>query len=806
MAYLSRVGVLAATTGLSRMPGNSSGSRNSTNLVIGDLGHILQRCSGAESRLTDSLTHLQWGLSQLWNQANDENILPVQGSVTLLSKKVAKGVKHSNRSQIYKKIIERLDAWREQDPATIPSSDRRRAGKCFFDSYRGWYESGEDKIKYKCFSVFGNVESEKNVVAYTMVCTHNVGDENASEDEIFFHLYDKSGDKSMFFDKEEEIPRAICVNSASPEKAKELQMSSTDSVLKVATNPSLVSMLCLKNFGNETSPKLFTPLAKSSANSLIWVYAVQMEDDTVNFLMCRKELELHKQSTRAWIARGKTKSHGPIQGEAPKVNLWDGKEVYRALVALSMHTERVVATAWKEYVSAKKNYAIRESELSSRNAMMAESVAKLMWEGKEHELAGIREIRETDGKDPFALHWIYHIHTKNHMDEDVGIKFGIRDDFSKSYIAKDKFNARTVAKVALYHCLFFRENYKDRHKGQHSEWSHQAIIDAIDAVKAGDSSDHTFKNGKCVVTVTQKRVEVNPKTCGRLGNLSRGKQFERQEPVALAVRDVCTDKAYNISVQFEESSVQFEESRKVEEFNLLVRMGRTHMPICMEDVRTQVPWGKAKEVKNRAFVQAGEQKLRHAFHHHHVGMQQVVKRVAEIQAGLLKAYYDNVERKSENRKKYGVEEGTKKIDYTDAGVAWCNAGCVHVHQGSSYVWTDVSMGWKIPGIKDVVQMRTRHSLTISHIPLVLEYSGQYAKKGGKNIKYARDAIKEEARNNKKVAKNVSASGTMHAPRSTHPHQFAGDTGQSRRWADMDEESLFSELKMQRAIGAASRIF
>jgi hypothetical protein len=156
------------------------------------------------------------------------------------------------------------------------------------------------------------------------------------------------------------------------------------------------------------------------------------------------------------------------------------------------------------------------------------------------------------------------------------------------------------------------------------------------------------------VTVTKKDVEIDESTCHKL---------EREESAALAVKEICKDRPYEIKVAYTD------QYRNTSGFTVTVHLAMARRPLCREDALTCiVKKGNGvieldTNVKKFVYVRALDTE-KYDMHHGGIGTRQVLQRVAEIHVDAMK----------------------KAGSMTNPVAMWCNTKLAHVHHVSLVVF------------------------------------------------------------------------------------------------------------------------
>lgn len=822
--------------------------------------HLLLACKGAEKHLEVCKKNLKHSLRELWHVVGDKNMpLPVISQTAAASGSAEKvlGEDAALRAELEKKMMAHANEYAKMKKEDlIPRADDRYAGNCFSASYKGSVKDEKDEIvEYRCFTVFA-LGGKK---AYSMVHVHHHED----KDNFLFHWWD--GNKHHF--AKDVVPDAVLIQSdGTVKQAFHSRPQSKGDVLDHVSSPAVVSMLYYKALAKDTASSVsqFMSLQCHRFNSLIWVYSIATSRGT-DFMICRKkdfddhqrivaaikhavaqkknedvagadEDQLHKREHYAhhassWLSTKK----GPgmretFPGEEKEST---GKKNRIAVSSANKIATKKVGPAWHAYKTAMEIYANKEFGLDEKHAILIEEQARSyveyadIEEGRKErtlspkQISALHRYEQAREIKPAAiapaggvrLHWTYHVRTKSMPHNQFAIEFGVEDDFSHEQLQSSF--AYRVAYNALHHCLAHRVHGMRKFKKADEMWDVHAIHRAIEAVEkdaeyaANESGGVVFREGNCTVFVSRRNIDVNQYTCSSSGQINE--ELKREETVALAVRNICMDRPYEVSVNFGDVG----EGLHGYGFSVVVHLAMAQMPYCREDAVTTLKL-KGKDTKPEQ-VQKNEKEFVHVSsldrqrhfrfggavhprHHHGIGAQQVIRRVAEMHADTM-------------MKRHGQNAAS-------AVASWCNAQIAHVHQGNRYVWAEVTTAWSVQEGSEMKEfsLQTKYSLTIASI-------GRSHKAGSKARAQAQKIREEHEKKGDKThalyQKNVSVAGHRGAPKvddhadaqrvtqhasvarlQVYEETKNGGDKSMHRGSDID----FGGLKIERAIGAASRIF
>lgn len=772
--------------------------------------NVLMSCRGAEKYLQTCARELKCSLWNLWHKVSDPH-MPLPG-ITLQEaggakkKDVGVAVPEPLRKELIAKMERHMDEYvRAKTSGLIPSSDDRFTGSCFSETCKGTAAVGKGKmVQFRSFCIFEHDAKTGAKRAFAIVHTHVEGDSKATEDDFLLHHFD--GSTHFFVDGVKSVPNAILVSgTGSCSFAYYKRDPAKGDVMDHVSSPAIISMLFYRGMkGEGTGATQFMPLQSSRANSLVWVYAIKTSDGTTDLLICRKrDFRQHRnilaeramehagvvetpEERKVRLQRGNPDNVG-MTTTFPGDKNSDGYMNRVAISAANIDASKHVGPLWFEYEKARKIYAGKQLGLVDNHSMLlqeraAQFVRHEELKGKNcsheeekefHHYDVEREITPLKGMAGVRLHWTYHVRTKTMPRDEFAIEFHTEDDYSGEIQGDFAF---TVAEYTLHHCLAHRmHDMKGRHARKQDMWSVAAIHHAIDVVerdRTGKKQDGAvvFEGGdhECTVTVRRRAIDVDRYTCSSGKDLHDEQQLQREEKTALAVRSICSDRPYEVSVNFGSPG----SSLHANGFSVVVHLAMAQMPFCREDAAMEFrdngnsANGTKEKVGGKTFVRV--KSLAHQKHHlgrsrehghHGIGMQQVLGRVAELQAAYL------------GKRMAGGNIG-------QASVKWCNANVAHVHQvknasccvrlplcvrgsrckvyvhlhhlffffwcsqGNRYVWAKVTAAWSVPlktGDFKQVSLETRYSLTVASI-------GHSHKKGSKAMEQATALRKEHAEN------------------------------------------------------------
>lgn len=792
----------------------------------------LAKLDGAEHHMQVVLGNLRSSLQTMWLQhvAGPHAIPTLEKSAKVLGL-VAKGDIQGgwDNAKLQAAVDSLLKGFlQEKANESIPKSDVRYAGNCHTEVHTGCYQ-GEDggKMQFQMLSILAAPNQGKDGgMAYSMIHLHKEKDVAAREDKILFHQFrtDANGKTTCSF-LSKNVPDAILVSSrcasANDVLAAYHTKPNNGDILDHIRNPALVSMVYYKLLQDHMAAKQncgvkgFTPLQRSPHGNLMWMYAVQATDGTVNFLLCRKgSLDWHRAMAAA--KAGKEVKQPPMIKMRDTFASDDGTR--KNISMANEYADRHVGPAWSQYARARSIYHGKMKQIAEGNKVLmdesAREYAKYMnmkgsrmqsWMALSHLSRWMHwyeqnkmPVKEVDRA---VLHWTYRVCTRS-MDEmdHFAIEFSRLDDFSHS---KDNKNVvLQIVQTALLHCLDHRTgpHLGEHHKGKWQEDAiHKAIQTACEDHLAEDKKNalprtFVYKKDSCTVRVRRKQVEVDETTCKRL---------QREEPAAIAARSVCKDWAYEIDVSFAN------EAENANGFVAVVHIAVPSRPVCRENAETTI-----KEGKDVARVDPGRKEetkaklvlVKALASGKNVDLHQIIERVACMQMDCIKA---------DGRFRSSV-----------ANVLWCNANIAHIQNSegynNSYIWAQVTAGWSIQNgmgkEPTFISLQTKYSLTISNIRESLKHrSGVEALRNAEALHAARITAVAglkmnahrgdptgEAQNHPHAATGVTRASSVELLKKSEEKER--DAAPASRQAVPLAAGGFGGLKIEQVIGAASRVF